>query len=201
MAATVHDVAAFILRERGRPTSTIMLQKLVYYAQAWSLAWDGRALFGERIEAWKLGPIAPALWRTHKGVPTVASLPTGDPSTLTSSERDTVRAVLGFYGDRDPWWLSELSHREAPWRDARGELPTDAPGSVEIEHDAMRAYYRRFGIARKSFPEALGRGLDLLVCTPLDAVSALLDETTEQAHDLEEWLMTGEGNPWESSTG
>ena len=37
--ASVHDVAAFILADLGW-VGAMKLQKLVYYAQAWSLVWD-----------------------------------------------------------------------------------------------------------------------------------------------------------------
>ena len=48
------DVAEFI---RGEvPNLTRMkLHELVYYAQAWSLVWDGAPMFVERIEAWERG--------------------------------------------------------------------------------------------------------------------------------------------------
>lgn len=49
--ATVFDVAAYILEKKGEMTAW-KLQKLVYYSQAWSLVWDQRPLFAERIEAW-----------------------------------------------------------------------------------------------------------------------------------------------------
>jgi uncharacterized phage-associated protein len=37
--ASVHDVAAFIIEKLG-PISAMKLEKLVYYAQAWSLVRD-----------------------------------------------------------------------------------------------------------------------------------------------------------------
>jgi uncharacterized phage-associated protein len=37
--ASVHDVAAYILKKLGT-MSTMKLQKLCYYGQGWSLAWD-----------------------------------------------------------------------------------------------------------------------------------------------------------------
>jgi uncharacterized phage-associated protein len=49
--ANVFDVATYILEQQG-PMTTWKLQKLVYYAQAWSLVWDDDALFDEEIEAW-----------------------------------------------------------------------------------------------------------------------------------------------------
>ncbi|MGW3202295.1 Panacea domain-containing protein [Streptomyces sp. NPDC001118] len=54
---SVLDVAKHILQkhavaEPDRPAMTAMkLQKLVHYRQAWHLAWEGRALFPEAIQA------------------------------------------------------------------------------------------------------------------------------------------------------
>ena len=56
--ATAHDVAAYILQKKGEMTA-MKLQKLVYYSQAWSVVWDERPLFHEKIEAWANGPVVP----------------------------------------------------------------------------------------------------------------------------------------------
>jgi len=45
--ATVFDTAAFILREQGAMTA-MKLQKLVYYSQAWHIAWTDDVLFHNR---------------------------------------------------------------------------------------------------------------------------------------------------------
>ncbi|WP_328689855.1 DUF4065 domain-containing protein [Streptomyces phaeochromogenes] len=66
-------VAEYILQkhaaaEPDRPAMTAMkLQKLVYYCQAWHLAWEGRASFPEAIRAWASGPVCPALYELHQG--------------------------------------------------------------------------------------------------------------------------------------
>ena len=49
--------------------------------------------------------------------------------------------MLKFYGDKSSQWLSDLTHIEAPWRDARrGLAPTDR-GQREITTAAMHEYY------------------------------------------------------------
>lgn len=50
-------------------------------------------------------------------------------------------AVLKFYGDKSPFWLSELTHREQPWIDARRGLAPGERGRAEITHAAMAEYY------------------------------------------------------------
>lgn len=62
----VVDIAEYILERQG-PMTTMKLQKLVYYSQAWHLAWDGEPLFEARIEAWANGPVVPELHALHKG--------------------------------------------------------------------------------------------------------------------------------------
>ena len=41
------------------------------------------------------------------------------PDALNDDQRETVDAVLGFYGDRSPQWLNDLTHMETPWQSAR----------------------------------------------------------------------------------
>jgi uncharacterized phage-associated protein len=138
--ATVHDVAAYIVAKHGA-LSTMKLQKLIYYAQAWSLVWEGRPLFSERIEAWANGPVVRELYDRHRGLFEVRDWPDGDPRKLTPSDRATIDAVLGFYGDRPAQWLSDLTHSEQPWRDARRGAPEGARSTAVISQDSMRAYY------------------------------------------------------------
>jgi uncharacterized phage-associated protein len=139
--ASVHDVAAYLLKKYGRPMTTWKLQKLVYYCQAWSLVWDERPLFQARIEAWANGPVIPALYREHRGLFQVDNWPHGDPSRLDSDERETVDAVVEFYGPKTAQWLSDLTHNERPWREARGTLPPGTRGTQVISLDSMHEYY------------------------------------------------------------
>lgn len=138
--ATVHDIAAYILARRGEMTA-MKLQKLVYYCQAWSLVWDERPLFRERIEAWANGPVVPVLYAVHRGQFKVRSWSHGDPDALTQVQRDTVDAVLAHYGPKSSQWLSDLTHAEAPWREARHGLTVGERGNRVISHASMAEYY------------------------------------------------------------
>ncbi len=141
---SAHDVAAYILEKLGG-TNAMKLQKLLYYAQAWSLVWDEKPLFEEPIEAWAYGPVVAALYEHHRGKFEIGAWPQGDASRLNEDERDTVDAVLDFYGPKSARWLSELTHREDPWRDARMGLADGERGNRVIEHDAMAEYYASLG--------------------------------------------------------
>src|SRR5258706_6963196 len=102
------------------------LQKLVYYSQAWSLLWDDQPLFQEEIRAWANGPVVPTLYDQHRGAFKVSKWPSGNPEALGPAQLETVVKVIDFYGKQSAQWLSDLSHQETPWRDARAELgPTE----------------------------------------------------------------------------
>ena len=135
------NVATYILENAGEMTA-MKLQKLVYYSQAWSLVWDERPLFDDRIEAWANGPVCPNLYSQHRGQFLVnAATFGGDSGQLDAPARDTIDQVLAFYGPKSAQWLSELTHMEAPWRDARHGVPEGARCSNEITFDAMAEYY------------------------------------------------------------
>ncbi len=143
---TVQKIAAYILQKQGHMT-VMKLQKLVYYAQAWSLVWDEVPLFNNRIEAWANGPVCPELYREHRGAFSVgpgdiAQTLVGltDPE-IAKDARETVEAVLGFYAGRSAHELSELTHRESPWLRARKGLAPGERGDAVITHSSMAEYY------------------------------------------------------------
>jgi uncharacterized phage-associated protein len=139
--STVFDVANYILNKQG-PMTAMKLQKLVYYAQAWSLVWDERPLFTERIEAWANGPVVPALFEAHRGSFQVnANTIPGKPETLDNIAIETIDAVLKYYGDKTSQWLSELTHSENPWKDARQGIPPGVRANQEITLASIHEYY------------------------------------------------------------
>ena len=141
METTAHDVAAYILDRLG-PLRSMKLEKLSYYAQAWSLAWHNAPLFDEPIEAWGKGPIVRALWNRHKGMDVVRKW-NGHPGRLSGGQRKTVDRVLSFYGNISGDDLSALTHSERPWIDARQGLGDNEPGTETITHEAMKDFYRQ----------------------------------------------------------
>jgi uncharacterized phage-associated protein len=137
---SAHDVAAYILEKQGRMT-TMKLQKLLYYAQAWSLVWDEKPLFTERIEAWANGPVVCDIYEQHKGQFEVIKWRHGDSSKLSRKQSNSVNAVLKYYGGKSSQWLSDLSHSEAPWKNSRLGLMPGERGHKEITQASMFEYY------------------------------------------------------------
>ena len=136
----VFDVAAYILAKMGLMT-TMKLQKLVYYSQAWSLVWDEAPLFEEAIEAWANGPVVRELFDYHRGIYEISEMPIGNPRLLNQEQLETVDAVLDYYGDKSAQWLIDLTHMEDPWKQTRRGLQPLERGNRVMSLDTIADYY------------------------------------------------------------
>jgi uncharacterized phage-associated protein len=194
--ASVFDVAAFILNRLGR-VGAMQLQKLVYYSQAWSLVWDGEPLFDEVIEAWDKGPAIPELHAKYARTAFVDRVSIGDASQLSADQQASISAVLDFYGKYSGAWLSRLTHREPPWLEAR--RAANGGRNAEITHRALREFFSTYSTQFRTIPDSVARGLTLIVGLPDDVVDDVLHGPSVEVAGLEEWLETGEGDPWQTS--
>ncbi|BBY33352.1 Panacea domain-containing protein [Mycolicibacter minnesotensis] len=189
--ATSLDVAAYILRvmadggEDAPITRTV--QKLVYYTQAWSLAWDGRPAFYEPIEAWKDGPVVRRLYSAHHRQWRVSEIPAGDPDALTDEEKSIVDAVMAFYGHMSFDQLVDQTHKELPWQRARGDKPPGAHSWAEITQGSMRSFYTvqsLNGLPTPERPQSRSKYVD---------ANEVRDETATQTkvwRETLDWLAT-----------
>lgn len=147
--ADILAVAAYFVRlaenEEEEPDylTHMRLQKLMYYAQAWSLAMRRRPLFDGRIEAWAHGPVVRDLYSClakygRQPIPPDALSESND---LTEEQRRFVASVWEAYKGFTAFSLRSMTHNEAPWINARGGAsPTESCDS-EITHEAMLAFF------------------------------------------------------------
>lgn len=146
--ASAKDVALYILETEGQ-MGTMKLQKLVFYSQAYSLAWFKEPIFHEDVEAWIHGPVVPSLWRLHRKLFSFDAgllkqkAPEADSGKLTPTHRRVIRSVLKSVGGLSGLDLRERTHREDPWRKAfKAE---EAKHNTVIPRSAMLDYYQALG--------------------------------------------------------
>ena len=137
---TCFDVAEYFLsktdEEAGDVISNLKLQKLVYYAQGFTLAVTGKPLFDEQIEAWQHGPVVPDLYHRYKdhgafGIPAPTNV---DFSKFPAEIKEILDEVYDVYGQFSAWKLRNMTHEEAPWKNT--EI-----GDV-ISLDLMHKYFK-----------------------------------------------------------
>ena len=137
-----------ICREKGySPISPMKLQKLVYFAHGWHLAYTGKPLIGEEIQAWDYGPVIDTLYRDLKGygsgdvtgqIPEIEYLDQKFTTTNPLVESPEIRTFLGnvvdVYGPLSAIQLSNMTHQpDTPWAKLKAEFPTQRALTIPDE--------------------------------------------------------------------
>lgn len=142
----------YVLKEHGS-MSHLKLQKLLYYIQAYHLAYFDSPIFKEKFQAWAHGPVMRRLFDEvkdlsilHNEIYYVYKEGEDDPtqifnSTLTEEQKELVNEVLISFSEMSGMELENLTHSEPPWQNARlGYSPGDKC-SIEINEQVMKNYY------------------------------------------------------------
>lgn len=141
------------LRE-GRPLTHMQLQKLVFFAQGWTLAVTGEELIWDQAEAWTFGPVYRRLYDALKRYgtdPIRKPIKQGDDTpfpfddgeeivadSLVDVERAIVERVWSEYGNYPAFKLSAITHAPGtPW--SKVFDPNDKSRPIEIEQ--IREYF------------------------------------------------------------
>lgn len=121
--------------EFGDNISNLKLQKLIYYAQGFSLAWHQRPLFNEPIEAWAHGPVVHPLYQQYRqyGAGAIPTPEGFNPEIIDPETRDLLEEVYSVYGQYSAWGLRNLTHEEPPWK--------DTPQSEVIPLEKMATFF------------------------------------------------------------
>lgn len=149
----LNDVCDYIIvktTEGGEALNLLKLQKLVYYVQAWHLAFHNRPLFDGKFQAWVHGPVSRALYARFAGDKSLYS-PVGpedvrpgfNPDLINAEDRAHIDAVLELYAPLTGSQLEEMTHREAPWQEARRGFAPSARCENEISEASMASYYAK----------------------------------------------------------
>jgi uncharacterized phage-associated protein len=140
------DIANYFLyqvdREAGDIISPKKLQKLVYYAQVWSMVLRNKPLFSETVEAWIHGPVVREVWETHKEYKFSAiPQPETPPPEFDNDELEILEYIWDRYGELSAHQLEKLTHAETPWINARKGLPPDRRSDNPVSLEDMKIYH------------------------------------------------------------
>ena len=138
---SIEDLAQWFLSKA--PMTHKKLQKLCYYAVAWGYALYGKQIFkDDSFEAWIHGPVSPTLYQKYKN--NGWEIIKQSKKTPNFSEETTylLESVWKTYGDKNGDELEAISHKEAPWKEARKGLAEDERGSNTISPKIMTTFYK-----------------------------------------------------------
>lgn len=133
--------------ERGRkadiPLTPLQIQKLVYYAHAWNLAFFERPLIVEEFGTWRYGPVVSPVYHCLSyfgGDPVTDTIPLHPDDDLPYTEDETrvLDAVFAKYARMSGTELSTRTHQPgSPWDQAAHR------GQRYIRNDDIRRYYAK----------------------------------------------------------
>lgn len=99
-------------------TTPMHVIKLVYLCHGWMLGICERPLIVEPAEAWRYGPVVPAVYRAYKsfGGDPIDTVPTDLGEAFDEKQTELMDAVLRAYREYTPWDLSAITHQPGtPW--------------------------------------------------------------------------------------
>jgi uncharacterized phage-associated protein len=123
--------------------SHLRLQKLLYYVQGWSLGIRNKTMFDDRIEAWAHGPVVRNIYYVFAdyGYKPVLLEDVGAAENLTEEDMGFIQSVWSSYKQFSASSLREMTHKDAPWRDARGDCGPSDRCENEITIKAMKDFF------------------------------------------------------------
>jgi len=142
-------------RDGDKTVTPMKLQKLVYFAHGWHLAFTEEPLIKEHVEAWKFGPVIPSVYHEFKDygddtIPKLATIFDLDSGTLDlvtpriaedSQAIPLLNRMWETYGKYSGVQLSNATHLPGtPWyvvweeRGGKNRLGTDIPDELIKEY-------------------------------------------------------------------
>lgn len=143
---TVANQFIRLAKQDGKYLTPMQLLKLVYIAHGWSYGFFNEPLIDDDIEAWKYGPVIPALYQAIKKYGNTAI--TQDISypwfksedSLSENNAKVINFVYKKYGHFDGIQLSMLTHEQGtPWSEVFNPLSW----GDKIPNSIIHTHYKR----------------------------------------------------------
>lgn len=136
---SAQDIANFFLSHsyggEMDDITNLKLQKLLYYAQGYSLALLGRPIFEDQITAWSHGPVVETVYHSYKqyGRTPLPALQSYSLSNFDTDELIILNRVAENYGQFSAWKLRNMTHEESPWLNTSRDF--------YIDHQVIQSFF------------------------------------------------------------
>jgi uncharacterized phage-associated protein len=146
---TISDYVIYKCKEQGNVSLSVLKhQKILYYIQAWYLAFEGVPAFEGKFQAWIHGPVNREIYNTYKDRKYIYSdLKTDDIQDksfydkINNNLRTHIDTIIESYSKYTATELELMTHEEDPWIKAREGYSPNARCEVIIDEDLMKKYY------------------------------------------------------------
>ena len=132
----------------------LQINKLVFFSHGWMLGIHGRSLIKEDVEAWKYGPVIPAIYHTFKRYGSESVKP-DEYFSMSDGNLDCVKDALNkMFDEKDKDIMDQVIDLYGPLSGARMIAITHADGSpwstcydsslsyIKIPNGTIESYYK-----------------------------------------------------------
>ncbi|WP_181882372.1 Panacea domain-containing protein [Helicobacter didelphidarum] len=110
----------FLAEENDELITKLKMQKLLYYAQAYSMYYLKTPLFDDKIHAWKLGPVVTNVYHTlehdSNNILLYSVLKDFDTDMFSEEQKAIIRMCWKDYGKYTSSYLVSLTHNEESYK-------------------------------------------------------------------------------------
>jgi uncharacterized phage-associated protein len=191
---SVFDVAKYIIEHEAklrRPLKGVKLQKLLYYAQVYSVLLRREKLFDATFFAWNHGPAIAIVEGQHQYHTIPETFP-GNAAGVTEGE-EVLRLMLSRLGPLTVENVIDSSHAELPWKVASeqakqlGMVGANRSWKTEMEVNMMEHVKRGYRAqGTMILPVALPKNIDIVAYSNMLSILADEDRVEEYAEELAE---------------
>lgn len=182
---TAYEVAQFFLHhaydgERDQ-ISHLKLQKLLYYAQGYSLAISNKLMFNEPIECWPHGPVVKSIYHCYKkhGGKPIPAVTHFNTKAFSDEDIEVLKFVAKEYGQYSAWKLRDMTHCEDPWKTSFSKK------LVIISTDSIQQYFSS-KVKSDNFNFSLSRMQNML-----NTEFVPMPDNIKSLEEFDEWLSEG----------
>ena len=132
---------------KAEEVTPLALQKMLYYAQGLHMVLNGSALFDEDCEAWAHGPVFREVYEVFKNFKynpiddTRFAMLQNRFHELSDAECRVIDLVAESFGMYSGKTLEQITHGEAPWKEARGNCLPEDPSDEVISKESIQSYF------------------------------------------------------------
>ncbi len=142
-------IANFFIRKGLQEKITVTpmkLQKLIYFAHGWHLAFFDRALIKEDVQAWPYGPVIPAIYHVYKtyGNATITQNTDEGIKGLSTETIEFLDFIWSTYKKFSPIHLSNITHlKDSPWDQVRQGHKGDLRRGIPMRNELIKRYFQK----------------------------------------------------------
>ncbi len=137
----IEDVAAYIISRRD--VTPKALQKILYYIQGFSVAFNNTFIFNDVPQAWQHGPVYRNIYNYYSKFQynIIYTTKSNLELNINNNDKMLIDHVIKYFGKFNGDILEQITHIEKPWLNARNGLPLNSPSQNAINLDDIREYF------------------------------------------------------------